>query len=237
VAMNDEKKTDESAPAITLGDITLSYGRYASVYDLLFGWVLQDGRNRLLAAVNEFQPKSILEMGVGTGLLLPHYPKHSAVVGVDISSEMLAKAKNRVAQLSLKNISLQQQNCEQLTFPDHAFDCVVLPYVLSVTPHPQHLIQESLRVCRPGGRIVIVNHFSGSRFWSWIERLVSPLAARIGFRSTFSYDEVLTPHRLKIERVENANLFGLSKVVVVDAVQCVWSQNSLLQQPKSTPHA
>ncbi len=215
--MKSEKQTKNASRTITLADITVSYRRYANVYDWLFGWVLQDGRNRLLSAVRELAPHTILEMGVGTGLLLPYYPDSANVVGVDISAEMLSKANRRVQHLGLKNVSLEQQDCEALPFPDDTFDCVVLPYVLSVTPRPNALILESLRVCKSDGHLIILNHFSGSRFWSWIERLVSPLAARIGFRSTFSYDEILVPHNLNIVRIETANIFGLSKMVVIAA--------------------
>lgn len=217
MAMKSEKQTKEVSSAITLSDVTVSYRRYANVYDLLFGWVLQDGRNQLLSTVRQLAPGSILEMGVGTGLLLPHYPKRSTVVGVDISAEMLSRAHRRVKQMGITNVSLQQLDCENLPFADETFDCVVLPYVLSVTPHPDELVRESLRVCKSDGHVIILNHFSGSRFWSWIERLVSPLAARIGFRSAFSFDEILVPHQLTIVRVEAANLFNLSKVVVIAA--------------------
>lgn len=229
-AMKSEKNIEKSATPITLADVAISYRRYANVYDLLFGWVLQDGRNKLIASVNKLAPKSILEMGVGTGLLLPNYPKNSTVFGVDISTEMLAKAQQRIARLGLANVVLRQQDCEKLDFADATFDCVVLPYVLSVTPAPRQLVNEALRVCAVGGHVIIVNHFSGSRFWSWIERLVSPLAARIGFRSTFSYDDVLVPGSLNIVRVENANLFGLSKVVVIAA-----NGRTNASQGKSTP--
>lgn len=212
--MDDTRTKKSSNIEITLRDVMASYKRYARVYDQLFGFTLEDGRVKLLDAVHRLAPLSILEMGVGTGLLLPRYPKGSSVVGVDISRPMLDRAQQRVNTHRLTNVTLALQDCENLTFPDEAFDCVVLPYVLSVTPNPSLLVAEAIRTCKPTGRIVAVNHFSGSPFWSWTERLASPLAAKIGFRSTFSLDQVLLPG-VQVESVASANLFGLSKVLVL----------------------
>lgn len=198
---------------ITLADVAKSYRRYAQVYDWLFGLVLKDGRKKLIEAVKKLSPHSILEMGVGTGLLLPYYPSAASVLGVDISAEMLALAKTRVEQCALSNVSLALEDCENLSCADASFDCVVLPYILSVTPSPRSLIDEAMRVCKPGGHIIIVNHFSGSNVWAFSERLVSALAARIGFRSAFSYDHVSSQNWV-IQSEEPANLLGLSKVVV-----------------------
>ncbi|MCZ2134420.1 MAG: class I SAM-dependent methyltransferase [Burkholderiales bacterium] len=213
--MKHESQSHRESDRISLGDVKQTYRRYASVYDILFGWVLQDGRDQLLAAINRLSPRSILEMGVGTGLLLPHYPKEARVVGVDISDEMLAHARARVQQHGLASVTLQQCDCEHLDYADGTFDCVVLPYVLSVTPDPQALLKEALRLCRTGGMVVIVNHFSGAPLWHALERLASPLAAKIGFRSTFSFDDVFAAHQPSIEAVKRANLFGLSKLVLL----------------------
>ncbi len=106
-------------------------------------------------------------------------------------------------------------DAEHLRFADHSFDCVTVPYVLSVTPNPQRLISELRRVCKPDGHIVIVNHFSGSRFWWLLEHMVKSIADRIGFRSDFDYAKHILPYDWQVEKVESVNMFGLSKLVVI----------------------
>lgn len=198
---------------VTLADVKTSYKRWAGVYDRVFGAVLQDGRNKLLQQVAKLQPKSILEIGVGTGLLLPHYPPNARVVGIDVSEDMLVIARERIAKHNLTNTSVQLADGESLPFADGEFECVVLPYVISVTPDPKALIYQALRLCSPTGHIIIANHFSGSKSWALLEKVAEPIAAKIGFHSTFSYEENIVNTPLKVIAVEPANLLGLSKVV------------------------
>ena len=200
---------------ITLEDVGRSYRFWAPVYDFVFGAVLADGRRKVADAVTRQSPNRLLELGVGTGLLLPMYPSSIQVTAVDISEAMLAQARNRCMALKLKNIQLEQADCEMLRYPDDSFDCVVLPYVLSVTPRPEALVREAIRVCRPEGKIVLLNHFSGARTWSWLEAMASPVAALIGFRTAFSFEEHVLRHPWHVEQVQDANLFALSKVVVL----------------------
>jgi phosphatidylethanolamine/phosphatidyl-N-methylethanolamine N-methyltransferase len=192
-----------------------TYRRYAPIYDRLFGAVLEPGRTKLIEHITQAAPQYLLEVGVGTGLLLGRYPAQAQVVGVDISAEMLAVAAQRAAAMPERKITLVRSDAETLDFPDGTFDCVTLPYVLSVTPHPDKLIKEVRRVCKKGGTILILNHFSGSQFWWCLERAVQPLADRVGFRSDFSYEEQILRHDWTVERVERVNLFGLSRFVVV----------------------
>jgi phosphatidylethanolamine/phosphatidyl-N-methylethanolamine N-methyltransferase len=199
---------------VSITDVKSSYRRWARVYDAVFGAVLEDGRRKMIAQVNALQPKRLLEMGVGTGLLLPKYPRDTEVIGVDISEEMLALAEQKIAEKNLHNASVQLDDCERLSFADRSFDCVVLPYILSVTPHPRALIEEAIRVCKPEGHVIIANHFSGSKTWAALEKIAAPVAAKIGFRSSFSYDEHVLQTPLSVLNVERANLLGLSKVVV-----------------------
>jgi phosphatidylethanolamine/phosphatidyl-N-methylethanolamine N-methyltransferase len=198
-------------------DVINSYRRYAPIYDRLFGAVLEPGRKALAQSVNELSPASLLEIGVGTGLMLPRYPVHTKVVGVDISEEMLeiahARAHNLKKQSPSRDITLLATNAERLDFADETFDCVTLPYVLSVTPDPQALIAEVRRVCRKEGTIFVLNHFSGSGFWWLLEQSIRPIADRVGFRSDFSFDTQIAKQQWKIQNVSSTNLFGLSKLV------------------------
>ncbi len=114
-----------------------------------------------------------------------------------------------------RHIDLSVMDAERLSFADNSFDCVTVPYVLSVTPDPERLVSELRRVCRPGGHIIIVNHFSGSRFWWLLEQAVRSIADRIGFRSDFSYEHHILSHDWEILTSRAVNLFGLSKLVVI----------------------
>jgi phosphatidylethanolamine/phosphatidyl-N-methylethanolamine N-methyltransferase len=198
---------------VSIADVKTSYRRWARVYDAVFGAVLEDGRKKMLAQVHAINPKTLLEMGVGTGLLLPKYPRETQVIGVDISDDMLVLAREKIEQNALTNTTVQLDDCEHLSFATSSFDCVVLPYILSVTPNPRALIDEALRVCKPDGHIIIANHFSGSKTWAVLEKIAAPVAAKIGFRSSFSYSEHIESTPLNVVAVERANLLGLSKVV------------------------
>jgi phosphatidylethanolamine/phosphatidyl-N-methylethanolamine N-methyltransferase len=200
---------------VTLSDVRASYRRYAPYYNRIFGTVLEDGRRKLLVEVNRLQPARILEIGVGTGLLLPGYPAASQVVGVDVSEDMLVFARQQIAEHSLANTRVERADGERLNWPDDSFDCVVLPYVISVTPNPDALVAEAIRLCAPTGHILVLNHFSGSKFWRALEVLVAPLVKKIGFRSSFSYEDNILAHPWQVVSTSKANWMGLTKLVLL----------------------
>lgn len=200
--------------AISPDNVIRTYRFYAPVYDWIFGAILEPGRRALAESVRRLSPASLLEVGVGTGLMLGQYPATTRIVGIDLSQEMLGVARGRAAKLG-GDISLEAMDAEAMTFPDGAFDCVVLPYVLSVTPHPEKLIAEARRVCRRDGTIFILNHFKGSRFWWLLERIVRSFASRIGFRSDFGFEEQIRNQGLEIVSVRPVNFMGLSKLVEI----------------------
>lgn len=201
--------------SINTDAVVSAYRRYAPVYDMMFGRVLDGGRVAMAARIREQPPKRLLEVGVGTGLALHRYPKSSSIVGVDISSEMLDKARERVQALALGPIELICADAERLPFDDASFDCVTLPYVLSVTPNPQALIAELRRVCTPDGRIYIINHFSDAAGWGWLEWLAKPLARWIGFDSKLDMASTIDAQDWRVLDVRKVNLFGLSRMVVL----------------------
>ena len=199
---------------ITRQNVEHAYARYARFYDLLFGAVLEAGRRRLCEAVTQLAPATLLEVGVGTGLTLPRYPATAAVTGIDLSRDMLAVAQRRAAALPGRRIALHCMDAEQLAFADASFDCVTLPYVLSVTPDPARLAAELRRVCKPGGDIFVLNHFSGGNVaWAPLERLASGLAARIGFRSDFPFDKHMHHAGWTLLSSRKVNLLGLTTLV------------------------
>jgi phosphatidylethanolamine/phosphatidyl-N-methylethanolamine N-methyltransferase len=196
--------------------IARTYQFYAPIYDKVFGAILGPGRHALARAVQRLGPQSLLEVGVGTGLMLAEYPEATRITGVDLSPHMLEHARHRAAELARGNIELQVMDAEKMPFADGSFDCVTVPYVLSVTTDPEQLVAEVRRVCRKGGTIMVLNHFSGSRFWWLLERAVRQVADRIGFRSDFGYDEHILRHDWQVLSVTPVNLFGLSRLVVLE---------------------
>lgn len=189
--------------------ITAAYRRYAPVYDVLFGPVFEPGRRRLVEALNCRPGDEILEVGVGTGLSLPYYPRHAHVTGIDLSPHMLARANIQVRRHALRNVALMAMDVQRLSFPDASFDKVSALYVASVVPDPAEMMQELERVCRPGGEVVIVNHFTRNNgVVARIERGLAPLARSLGFRPLFPLDAFIGLTRLELTEAMPVNAFG-----------------------------
>jgi phosphatidylethanolamine/phosphatidyl-N-methylethanolamine N-methyltransferase len=165
-----------------------AYGRWAPVYDIIFGPVFRHGRRAAAKAADAVGGR-ILEVGVGTGLSLADYSADTRIVGIDISEAMLNKARDRVETLRLTNIeALQVMDAEHLTVPDGSFDAVVAQYVVTSIPNPERALAEFVRVVRPGGEIILTTRIgaeTGPR--SVIEKLLMPLTTRLGFRTEFSW--------------------------------------------------
>lgn len=200
--------------SISKSTVVRVYRAYAPVYDLIFGPTLEAGRVEMAKTVANIAPTTLLEVGVGTGLALLHYPPGVQSCGVDISYEMLERARSVVSKHDLRNVALFCADAEQMPFPDASFDCVTIPYVLSVTPDPERLLAEIRRVCTPGGQILVLNHFKNAGVWQVAERLVAPMATCVGFRSTMTID-TLESEDWQIENIQSVNLFGLSKLVTI----------------------
>jgi phosphatidylethanolamine/phosphatidyl-N-methylethanolamine N-methyltransferase len=169
--------------------ITKAYARWAPVYDLVFGAVFERGRHAAIAAAERVGGR-ILEVGVGTGISLPHYSQASRLCGVDISEPMLRKAQERVAEFGLSNIEgLWVMDAEHLSFPDASFDVIVAQYVITTVPNPEATLDEFARVLRPGGEIVLVSRVGAEAgLRRSLERWFQPAARKLGWRTEFSFE-------------------------------------------------
>lgn len=169
-----------------------SYARWAPIYDRTFGAVTNAGRHRATALLSEMGG-SVLEIGVGTGLALRHYGPKVKVTGVDYSAEMLEKARAKVDADNLANVAaLYRMDARELAFPDNSFDHVAAMHVISVVPDPEKVMSEIARVVRPGGSVVIVNHFARTKgAIALAERIAAPLADLLGWHSDFDRSRVL----------------------------------------------
>ncbi|HEX3952646.1 MAG TPA: class I SAM-dependent methyltransferase, partial [Stellaceae bacterium] len=148
-----------------LRDTIRTYRLFSGSYDVVFGPVFHPGRKEAVRIANDRPAQRILEVGVGTGLSLPYFRPDSRVTGVDISAEMLEKARRRVERQDLKHVDdLHVMDAEHLDFEDNSFDAVLALYVASVVPSPARFAEEMRRVCIPGGTIVLVNHFTSENW-------------------------------------------------------------------------
>lgn len=187
-----------SAP-MSESSVLSAYRRWAPVYDHTFGRIATEGRKHAVEIINARQGR-VLEVGVGTGLSLPLYGKHLEIVGIDLSPEMLEKARARVAKMALDNVAgLYEMDAGHLTFADNSFDTVVAMYVMTVVPEPERVMRELSRVCKPGGEVILVNHFSQEEgLRGWVERRMAPFAGHLGWRPVFDVNRVLVCDELKV---------------------------------------
>jgi phosphatidylethanolamine/phosphatidyl-N-methylethanolamine N-methyltransferase len=154
----------------------------------VFGKIMASGR-RELATVTDRTVGRILIIGIGTGLELQYFGKTGHVIGIDLSEAMLRHAKKRIKTRHIQNVdALLVMDAMRLGFPDACFDAVAAPYVITVVPNPNLTLTEILRVTKPGGDIVLVNHVSGetgivARIEGWLGRH----SAWLGWRPEFAW--------------------------------------------------
>lgn len=199
----DEFRSDAASRSLSVtaveNDFVESvYEKLAKVYDLTFGPTLHPGRLVALEGMGLSPGDRILEVGIGTGINAPLYPRNCLVTGIDFSASMLEKARERVERKGLDNVTLMEMDAASLSFPDNAFDVVYAPYVISVVPDPVQVVREMRRVCRPGGKIIVLNHFrSANPLLATIERAISPFTVHIGFKSDLDLPGFLAQAELR----------------------------------------
>jgi phosphatidylethanolamine/phosphatidyl-N-methylethanolamine N-methyltransferase len=168
--------------------VAKAYGRWAPIYDLVFGKVFDQGRQSTIAVADKIGGR-ILDVGVGTGLSLSDYSRSTRLCGVDISEPMLRKAQERVRKLELDNVeTLAVMDAKNLAFPDDFFDAVVAQYVITAVPDPEATLDDFIRVLKPGGELILVNHIGAESGLRRISELAfAPLARRLGWRPEFPW--------------------------------------------------
>lgn len=192
------------------------YDSYSGIYDLLFKGVMQPGRERAVSSLKPAPGHRILEVGVGTGLSLPYYPKGSDITGIDISAAMLRHAEHRARDLGMGRTRFLRMGAEKMDLPDASFHRVLASYVLSTVSDPEAVLRELWRVCRPDGLIAVLNHLrSPNRLLAAGERLLTPFTRRIGFVLDLSLEDLLEGDLFEVERVEKVNIPPLWSLVLL----------------------
>ena len=201
--------------ALDQASIVEAYRRWAGVYDTVFGGISSKGRLRAVALANRLPGKDVLEVGVGTGLALPHYDTDKRITGIDLSKEMLRKARERTRKDALDNVqALHEMDAEATAFEDASFDTAVGMFVASVVPNPKRLLGELRRLVRPGGNILLINHFAAARGprW-WLERALAPASRALGWHPDFAMDAIFCAEDLARIETDSVPPFGIFTLV------------------------
>jgi phosphatidylethanolamine/phosphatidyl-N-methylethanolamine N-methyltransferase len=187
-----------------------AYRRWAPVYDFTFGKIADWGRMRTVDYINRLEG-SVLEVGIGTGISLPHYKRTLEVTAIDLSPEMLKRARERVERERLTHVvDVAEMDAGDMSFPDNRFDVVVAMYVLTVVPDPKQVMRELQRVCKPGGQVIVVNHFSKAEgLRGAVEKALAPFAALLGWRPQFPMETLFDCDRLIVRGATQLKPFGL----------------------------
>lgn len=204
------KNLAEGLVPLSKKEVVTAYRSWAPVYDWTFGMVARAGRNAAISRVNRLGGR-LLEVGVGTGLSLPRYSSNVEVVGLDLSPHMLKQAQKKVETEKLDNVvGLSLMDASTMAYADNSFDIVTAMYVMTVAPDPSAVFAELCRVVRPGGEIILVNHFSHEKGWrSHIERLFAPHAAWLGWRPEFPLEPFIGTPGLTLTNSRELAPFGL----------------------------
>lgn len=168
------------------------YDRFTVLYPLV-DFFLKPQKQVLFHEINSLPNGHLLEIGVGNGTHLPLYKKHK-ITGIDTSLRMLERAR----KLQPRGVELLQMNGESLSFPKAHFDYVVLSHVVAVVAHPQQLLQEACRVLKPGGSLLILNHFTPNNWLQYVDRSFATVSGMLHFKSFFPISKLAIPQELSL---------------------------------------
>jgi phosphatidylethanolamine/phosphatidyl-N-methylethanolamine N-methyltransferase len=193
------------------------YSTFSRFYDLVFGKIFHDSRTAAIRLLDLKPGNRILEVGVGTGLSLPFYPRDCRVIGIDLTGPMLEKGVEKIRRWQLRHVDLHKMDATHMAFADNSFDAVMAAFVMTAVPYPREVLSEMCRVCRPKGKIILLNHFSNDNpLVSRLEKSISPLCTRIGFRTDLTLDELLEGSPLVVRQKLRVNPFRFWQTV-----QCI----------------
>jgi phosphatidylethanolamine/phosphatidyl-N-methylethanolamine N-methyltransferase len=198
--------------------IVAAYARWAPVYDAIFGVITNSAIQQTVGVLNGLPPSRILEIGAGTGISLPRYRREHRITGIDLSPDMLERAKKRVADQQLRNVeALREMDASRLDFPDASFGAAVAMFLITVVPDPDAVLAEAVRVVKPGGRIVLANHFSAesgprAAFEKWLSRY----SASLGWNPEFPMARVMGNPSMRLVEKRSLQPLGLYTLLVFE---------------------
>jgi phosphatidylethanolamine/phosphatidyl-N-methylethanolamine N-methyltransferase len=191
------------------------YAEFAPIYDKVFGKIFYSRLERVIEDLRIPRGARVLEVGAGTGTSFPAYPTHCQVTGIDLAPDMLIRARRKIAENGWTHIKVMEMNALNLTFPDNVFDYVMAFHVVSVVPDPVAMINEARRVCKPGGKIIIVNHFTTDfPVLGKVTRSLDPLTRLLGWRTDLKLRPFIEATNLTVERMYKTTKASLYTVLV-----------------------
>lgn len=191
------------------------YSEFAPLYDRVFGKIFYSRLERVIEDSHIPRGAKVLEVGAGTGTSFPAYPTHCQVTGIDLAPDMLTRARQKIAENGWTHIKVWEMNALALNFPDNSFDFVMAFHVVTVVPDPVAMINEAQRVCKPGGKIVIVNHFTSDvPVLGSVTRSLDPLTRWLGWRTDLKLKAFIETTNLTVERIYKISKASLYTVLV-----------------------
>ncbi len=191
------------------------YSEFAPLYDKIFGKIFYSRLRRVIGDLHIPRGARVLEVGAGTGTSFPAYPRHCEVTGIDLAPDMLARAQGKIRENGWSHLKVLKMDALELEFPDDSFDYVMAFHVVTVVPDPVRMIEEAKRVCRPGGRIVVVNHFT-SDFppLGFLTETLDPVTRRLGWRTNLRLRPFIKATELEVEKAYKLSKLSLYTVLV-----------------------
>ncbi len=192
------------------------YAEFAPLYDKVFGKIFYNRLEHVIENLGIPPGAKVLEVGAGTGTSFPAYPSHCEITGVDLAPDMLARARQKIQENGWSHIEVMEMNALDLKFPDNTFDYVMAFHVVTVVPDPVRMVAEAKRVCKPGGRIVIVNHFTSEvPVIGSLTQALDPFTRWLGWRTDLRLKPFIATSGLRVEKS-----YKLSKASLYDVLLC-----------------
>jgi len=191
------------------------YGRFAGIYDAIFAHFFRPRIKEVLNSLQLNDQHKVLEVGFGTGISAPFYPPGCDVIGIDISKEMLQQAKKKALPDAKAKITIMEMDAAQLAFSENSFDHIFAPFVITVVDKPEVVFSEMLRVVKPNGKIVFINHFQSEIRWiAALEESLNPICHHLGWRMDISVSDLRARAPEAFERSYRIQPYDPWKVVV-----------------------
>jgi phosphatidylethanolamine/phosphatidyl-N-methylethanolamine N-methyltransferase len=191
------------------------YSDFAPLYDKIFGKIFYTRLERVIEDLEIPPGAKVLEIGAGTGTSFPAYPTHCEVTGIDLAPDMLARARQKIRENGWSHLKVMEMNALALEFPENTFDYVMAFHVVTVVPDPVRMIEEAKRVCKPGGKIVIVNHFTSDfPLLGSLTQALDPVTRWLGWRTDLKLKPFIEMAELTVEKVYKLSKTSLYTVVL-----------------------
>jgi phosphatidylethanolamine/phosphatidyl-N-methylethanolamine N-methyltransferase len=190
------------------------YAEFAPLYDKIFGKIFYSRLESVIEELDIPPGAKVLEVGAGTGTSFPAYPTHCQVTGIDLAPDMLARAQRKIRENGWTHLTVIEMNALDLDFPDNSFDYVMAFHVVTVVPDPVRMIAEAKRVCKPGGKIVIVNHFTSDfPLLGTLTEALDPVTRWLGWRTNLRLKPFIKTTDLTVERMYKLSKTSLYTVL------------------------